>query len=143
MGHSIYYVNINHPVGDISVGRWREIRRIFPVFLEYINSVMLLSWELGTRRNVIVRTDGTVLPPAPKDGDKPTVAPFTFEGLIRDESDGLNEIYIESAYELLRMIAWFDFLVARDGAASLYAAFVEVLRPYACEIETYVIRPID
>jgi hypothetical protein len=103
VGYLLFYQSYDHALGDVSVGRWREIQRLLPPFIEYVNSAMMLNWDPATRRNPTVYADGTMLPPETDDNEKPAVNPFVLTLFIRDESDGLNEIYVEDACELLRM----------------------------------------
>ena len=136
MGHLLFYQSYAHDLGDVSVGRWREIQQLLPPFLEYLNSAMQLNWDPGTRRNVTVFKSGAVVPPEIPANDKPCVAPFILARFLRDESNIRNEIYIEDAGELLRMFDWYDFLLVRDGAARLYLPLVEALRSCTRGIET-------
>lgn len=140
MGHLLFYQSYDHHLGDVSIGRWREIQRLFPAFLEYVNSAMLLTWNPTTRRNVLLTAEGSMLPGEPPNVAPPSMVPFVLTGFIRDESDGLNEIYVTDAGELLRLFAWFDFLVMRDGAASLYSPFVEALRSCTYGIARFALR---
>ncbi len=137
MGHLLFYRSYDHDLGDISVGRWRELQRLLPPFLEYVNGAMNSNWGPGTRRNVTVCADGSVQPPETSGDEKPSVGPFMLAHLIRDESDGLNEIYVEDACELMRLFDWYAFLEARDGAASLYSPLVEALRSCTRGIEAF------
>jgi hypothetical protein len=137
VGYLLFYQSYDHALGDVSVGRWREIQRLLPPFIEYVNSAMMLNWDPATRRNPTVYADGTMLPPETDDNEKPAVNPFVLTLFIRDESDGLNEIYVEDACELLRMFEWYKFLTARDGAASLYTPLVEALQSCTRGIEAF------
>lgn len=137
MGHLVFYRCYDHELGDVSVGRWREIRKLLPSLVEYLNNAMTLDWEQGTRRNVTLYSDGSVRPPEAADATMPPVAPFILEHIFRDESDGLNEIYVEDADELTRLFAWYDFLSARDGAAALYAPLIQALRSCTCGFEAF------
>lgn len=136
MGHLLFYQSYDQELGDVSVGRWREIQRLLPPLLDYLNSAMQLNWDAGTRRNVTVFKGGAVVPPEIPANDKPCVTPFILARFLRDESDKLNEIYVEDAGELLRMFHWYDFLLTRDGAARLYLPLVEALRSCTGGIET-------
>jgi hypothetical protein len=137
LGHLLFYQSYAHDLGEVSVGRWREIQRLLPPFVDYLNSAMEEKWPAGTRRNVTVFADDTVVPPETRSNERPCVGQFILAGVIRDESDGQNEIYVEDADELIRMFDWYDFLVARDGAAQLYMPLVEAIRSCTRGIEAY------
>ena len=137
MGHLLFYKDYDHDLGDVSIGRWREIQRLLPLLVEYVNRAMTQDWHPGTRQNVTVYTDGSLQPCGDLNVAKPSGSPFILAGIIRDESNGLNEIYVEDADELVRLFAWYEYLAARDGAASLYAPLVAALRSCTRGIEFF------
>lgn len=137
MGHILFYKSYEHELGDVSVGRWREIQRLLPPFVEYVNGAMTLDWSSGIRRNVTVYADDSLKLFEASDAERLTILPFMLTRFLRDESDVLNEIYVEDADEVMRLFAWYDFLSARDGAASLYAPLVQTLRSCTRGIEAF------
>lgn len=132
MGNVFYLGNGGPNVGDMSKGRWREMRRLLPLFLHFINSAMKDDWRPGVMRSVVVFQNGSSSPSfGKKDSLPPTPGTFEFARLIRDLADDTDEVFFEDQAELVRLISWCDFLESRDGAFLFYKPVADALRHFA------------
>jgi len=131
MGHELYYKDREHHIGNISIRRWQEIGKLFPLLVDFVNRAMQIEWASGVVRDVTVFADGLVIPKFPPPDDVPPVTrPFSQEALLSEEWLEANEVFFDNGKEWDRLFAWCDFLAARDGAYGLYRPLVETLRPY-------------
>ena len=126
MGNNVYYRSSSHLIGDVSKGRWEEMRRLLPELLRFLNERLEREWSHG--RTLPQALSEGAYPGRPPVGLVPPAGKFVLTALIRDESATLDEIFIEDAAELARLFRWFEILSEFSGAASLYAPLVEQLR---------------
>ena len=136
MGSLFFYKDYQHSLGDVAAGRWRQMRKLLPALVEYLNESMAVDWDSGTRLNVAVSEAGAS-PGLPGPRTPPRIGPFALDRLLRDESQTRHEIYIEDADEFMRLLDWHAFLQDRDGAASLYEPLVSELRARTRGIEVF------
>jgi len=128
MGNNIYYLNHENKLSDISKGRWKVIRRILEVLVDYLNSTMHRNWSAGEFRNVVVReTNPFTNQNIRSFQSPPSIGEFRLENIFEDLSDSLDEIIIIDSAELKRLFQWCDFLRERDGAFEFFVPLVNTL----------------
>jgi hypothetical protein len=128
-----------HDLGEVAVGRWREMQSLLPLLIAYVNRLMAVPWHSGRLANVTIDAAG-ILTPDHRAADEPSPEPrpFILRDFLEDWTDGFDEIYITDADELQRLFAWCDFLARRDGAYELYAPLVEAVRLRTRRIDQFV-----
>ena len=109
MGNIIFFQSSEHEIGNVGKGRWREMRRLLPALVEYLNA-------------------------STTDRDRDT---FELTRIFRDESDFRDEVYIDDASELLRLFKRFSSVSERDSSAGFYAPLIEELRLRTQGIERF------
>ena len=138
MGNNISYRTPDNDLGEISKGRWRVMRRLLEVFVDYVNASMRTPWHEGQFRNVVVRQPGDLpIPDVSGRGAAPPSGEFRLEAILRDLSDEMDEIIFVDASELGRLLAWADFLAERDGAFEFFVPLVRTLREKTATIDRY------
>jgi hypothetical protein len=112
--HSIYYrdkQDNRHDLGEVAVGRWREMQKLLPLLIEYVNRSIMVAWHEGRLANVAIDATGTVAPGrAAASAPSPEPRPFVLRDFLVDWADGFSEIDITDAAELQRLFAWCDYL---------------------------------
>jgi hypothetical protein len=131
VGHELYYKTDEHHIGNVSIRRWKEISKLIPMLVDFINKAMQKEWNEGTARDVSVFAGGKSVPQIPPPQESPPVAePLSLNRMLAEERLTLNEIYFNNAGEWNRLLAWCDFLADRDGVLDLYRPLVDWLRLY-------------
>jgi hypothetical protein len=115
VGNLVFYRSSENDLGDVGKGRWREMRRLLPALIEYLNVAMRHDWR----------------------AEAPPIGEFSLADIVEDKSESFDEIYIRDADELVRLFQWFAFLHQRDGAANLYANLIEELRRCTAGIDRF------
>ena len=109
MGIFLFYEGDGRIAGEISTAHWRQMRRILPVLIDWLNE--------ATKARHSPPPPATLLP-----------EPFKLSSLIRDEADTKEEINIRDRHEMKRLFAWCDFLAPLDEAYALFDPIVRILR---------------
>ncbi|MEZ4298779.1 MAG: hypothetical protein R3B70_27760, partial [Polyangiaceae bacterium] len=52
--HCLFYLDRDKDLGEVSKGRWRVLRRLLGVFVDYVNEAMREPWSAGDYRNVVL-----------------------------------------------------------------------------------------
>ncbi|MEZ4310759.1 MAG: hypothetical protein R3F14_22170 [Polyangiaceae bacterium] len=142
MGNCLFYLDRDKDLGDISKRRWRVLRQLLVVFVDYVNEVMRDPEAAGDYRSVAVREGGAALHPSLLQVGAPTAsAAFKVNDLLEDRSEETDEIFFLDAEELRRLFAWADFLKDRDGAFELFAPLIATLREKTSRIAEYAGDP--
>ena len=138
MGNSISYLTPDNDLGEISKGRWKVMRRLLEVFLDYVNESMNEPWPAGHFRNVVLSDARTLAPGREEVGEAPPTGAFAMSGILDDLSDEIDEVIIVDAVELRRLFAWARFLEQRDGSFEFFVPLVNTLRGKTAKLEHYV-----
>ncbi len=142
MGDLFFYKNHENDLGDMSKRRWREVRKLLPLAVAYVNDAMMLDWDQGTRRSVLVSELGARPARAVQNDaiDVPPKGHVDVGSLLRDDADAMDEVIIQDAEALVRFFGWCAFLSQRDGVFELYAECVAALKRATPGVENYVSR---
>jgi hypothetical protein len=108
MGIMVFYEGDGRIAGDIGKRHWRQMRRILPYLIEWLNEYM--------------RHPPKGVP------EKLILAPFKLSKMVRDDADKAEEINLSDLVEWNRFFAWCDFLGPIDDTYRFYAPVVELLR---------------
>ena len=132
MGNLFYYRKPENDLGDLSKGRWRQVRKILPHMIDYINESMQEKWNEGTIRNVSI--------PGPNFQAKADIPPKKFllcDRIFADLSEVQDEVCIIDSRAIKTIFEWSDFLLKRDGAFKLYVPTLEAFKQATYGIENY------
>jgi len=137
VGNNIYYLNDENDLSDISKGRWKVMRRLLEVLVDFVNSTMKSNWSPGEFRNVVVReTKEFTNQNAFSSLSPPSIGEFRLENILEDSSDSFDEIIFINSTELERLFQWCDFLKERDGAFEYFVPLVDTLRQKTAKIDS-------
>ena len=132
MGNTFYYKERENDLGEMSNGRWRQVRRILPLMIDYINESMHEEWKEGVTRNVSIpgdKLDSSATVPEKKYLKK--------DQIFTDLSGMWSEVFIDDSQAIKTIFEWSDFLQKRDGAYQLYLPTLEALKQATYGIEKY------
>ena len=142
MGNEIYvdYTEAGRKhVGSIGKAGWREMRKILPLMLDFINEEMRSERPIHLGDGPVLVWDGDPLRPIAIGlrGDPASQTPFTLEQLLDDKSDVFDEIYFRNPDEVIRLFAWAKYISSYHGAFDLYVPVIEGLKARMHDVEQY------
>lgn len=142
MGNEIVLIHSGGEEHIASIGKagWREMRKVLPLMLDFINRSMRDKWAIYHEEHPALLWDGDperTISIDLRDGPKHQRA-FTVETLINDRSEEVDEIYFLDADEVIRLFAWSAYLDQHHGAFGLYAPVIGSLKSRLDGIEKYV-----
>jgi len=138
MGNEFFYRDYDHELESMTKGKWRQVRRVLRLFIEYVNEITQADWSENTFFNVAVSEKRTE-PPLQIASTGPEIKkPFDFDMLFRDEADSTDEVYVENLDELARLFEWASFLEQRDGAFRMYKETISELQRSVWGYERYL-----
>ena len=108
MGILVFYDGDGRIAGDIGKRHWRQVRRLLPLLVDWLNDHM--------------RRPPKVVPP------KLIVGTFKLATMLRDDADKSEEINLLDLGEWKRFFAWCDFLAPYDETFKFFAPVVALLR---------------
>ena len=123
MGNLFYYRQPDNELGDISKGRWRQVRKILPHMIDYINESMQEEWKEGTIRNISVPGDTL-----DSKAEIPQKHYLKSDKIFADLSEVQDEVCIIDSEAIKTIFEWSDFLQKRDGAFKLYLPTLGALK---------------
>jgi hypothetical protein len=108
MGIMVFYEGDGRIAGDIGKRHWRQMRRILPVLVEWLNEHL---------RKPPKGYPATL-----------TLAPFKLSAMLKDDADKAEEVNLLGLDEWKRFFAWCEVLDAVDDTYKFFAPTVEVFR---------------
>lgn len=135
MGNNFMYHD--ESIGEITLDRWKLMRQLVRILIEYLNHAMLRRPGSGIR-NLTVSPHTPSIPSMPIPViDQPPIGALSFEAIFADRSDWLNEIEVLDPTEWRRFFAWYQYVAARDGALDMFEPMMQALYRRTSVLEDY------